>query len=495
MCRMRLERRAWATLVMLALVTLGTEAPATPMQYVIEVPSRTPEHVGVNAEFDVDGDTIGMYIVSSPQLTNGSADLVDDLRVHDESGVAVALTALGGGDWRLERPVRRARVSYSVRLTHNDYSWGPGIDEVAYTTADGVFFAGPALFVLPLGDSEETARLRFDLPDGWIASLPWDVADGWAQVPDRTSLVRNCFMLGEHHEETIALGDFSVTLAIAQKFLPQRDLFIRSFAPILPAARDVFGGMPRKSRYLVVINPGSRTDGGAYLGSYSMLILGEVDEGTSVAWGHGIAHETLHFWNGISLTAASTESEWFKEGGTDYLTMCLRSRLGLDSREVLFRKLENTFRRVTLVRALMQEDRSIAAAGEDKHRLRFLVYGGGTLAFLALDTRIREATNDEMEISDLLRAMYAEFALEGRSYTNADVARLAGRIANEDMTSFFSQYVEGPALPDFAPLLQSLGLRLVNFADEFYVQESTTATAEQRARRASIFGVSSLPSR
>ena len=55
---------------------------------------------------------------------------------------------------------------------------------------------------------------------------------------------------------------------------------------------------------------------------------GDADERNRVIWGYVMAHELLHFWNGLSIVPADHREEWFKEGITDYLTIVTLARNG-----------------------------------------------------------------------------------------------------------------------------------------------------------------------
>ena len=128
------------------------------------------------------------------------------------------------------------------------------------------------------------------------------------------------------------------------------------------------------------------------------------------------------------------------------------------------------------------------AAGADKHEKRFLVYGGGSLVAFALDVRIREATDNEAGLDELMRAMYEEFGATGDRYDFLDVVRLAGEVSGGNQEEFFSRYVDGTDFLDIGPTFDAIGLRLTTMMDEFYISEREEATAAERAMTASIFG-------
>ncbi len=465
-------------------------ALAEPAHYRVRVPSIDAASVLVEARFALESDTIAMLITTSPDLENGTADLVRDLLVLDEAGSELQVEGLGLGDWRIKggEAGRTVQVRYAVRLDHDRYGWGPGIDEVAYRTEEGLFFVGSPLFIVPGLGMAEGARVEFDLPDGWKATHPWDTDDGGAIAPSAMSLLRNCLFLGTHHEETVALGNFEFTLVIGGDLWGQRQLFVDAMSPVLPEARAIFGGMPRESNYVVVFNRGNRNDGGAFEASYSMLINGVVNESSSVIWGHGIAHELIHFWNGHSITPVSYREEWLKEGFTDYLTILVRSRSRLDAPERVYRKLENSMRRYLLSKMLLGIQDSMREEGKDKHRSRMYVYGGGTLIGFALDVRIRQATGNEKGIADFMAALFLEFNVPGKTYDYNDVVRIAGEVSGEDQSEFLNRYVDGVELLDVRPYVAAIGLQLDTMMDEFYLSVRPDATQDELARAEAMFG-------
>ena len=313
-------------------------------------------------------------------------------------------------------------------------------------------------------------------------------ACGEANVADQMGLIRNCLFLGTHLEQTVQLGDFTFTMAIGGPLKEDAALFVETMEPVLPAAVGIFGGMPAESHYLVVLNSSDRSDGGAFTSSYSMLIRGDVNQASSVIWGHGISHELIHFWNGHTLKPTSYREEWFKEGFTDYLTILVRSRSGLEPREQIYRKLENSMRRYLLSKMILGVEESMREAGKEKHRYRMYVYGGGTLVAFALDVRIRQATGNAKGLDDLMATMCEQYAYQGKAYELADIVRVASEVSGEDQSSFFERYVDGMELLDPAPYVEAVGLQLDTFVDEFYVSERVGATAEQRAIGEALFG-------
>ena len=479
-----------SALTVLLMLTASTAFAST--SYTVRVP-EDPKSVHVSGSFEITSNTIGMYITRSPELAGGQADLVRNLIVTSD-GRAVAVEYIEGGDWRLDGVAEGARIEieYDVLTEHDRYNWGPGIDEVAYRQEDGLFFTGFSLLIVSGQNSDPPIDVRFELPQGWHVSAPWeaDATESNLYHPrSRMDLLRNCLFMGTHLEESIEMGDFTFVLAIGGDFKPHKQMFVDAMTPLLPAYVEMYGGLPEATRYLAVINPSNRSDGGAFPGSYSMLISGELNQASSAVWGHGIAHELMHFWNGHTLRPETpSDEEWFKEGFTDYLTIIQLSRAGLDPPEITYRKLENLARRYIVAKRLMGATDSMRAAGARKHQNRFLVYGGGALVAFALDVRIREASGNKAGIDDLMRAMYAEFNSPEKRYTFEDIVRIAGEVSGEDQGDFFARFVDGTEFLDVGPYFDTIGMQMATMVDEFYLSVRESATTQQRAMEGGILG-------
>jgi predicted metalloprotease with PDZ domain len=445
----------------------------------------------VEADIWQGSDMLSMFDVQAvPGLPNGHIDLIDELQVRDADGDTVRLRDLGQGDYAL-RGGRRLQLSYAVRLEHDQYAWPAGTEEVGYWTDEGLMIGGSRLF---FADGEEQLqgpiRVQFTLPEGWRANTPWPASGtpGEFLPSSRRDLLSNVMFLGTAHSETIAAGGIELTLVLGRRYVPAKPLFEDLLRTQLAAYRALFGAAPLANRYLIVINHGDSGDGGAFSGSFSQFIRGDADAINRVNWGYVMAHELLHFWNGLSLRPADHREEWFKEGVTDYLTIATLARSGLIDEPLLMKRLENVPRRYLMARMVQRLDMSVRDSGRDKQPNRLLVYGGGSLAALALDIELRRVSDDKVGLPQLMQALFAEHAGVDRTYQLADIERLAQQISGHDFRPFFANAVDSSAFFDIAPWLPAAGLRMDSFFEEVYIQRDPAAGAVERARFESMFG-------
>ncbi|GHB95111.1 hypothetical protein [Thermomonas carbonis] len=445
----------------------------------------------VEADLWQQSDMLSMYnVMEVPGLPNGQASLVEGLRAADAKGATLALKDRGAGDFGIAGG-QRIRLSYTVRLEHDKYPWPAGMEEVSYRTDEGMMATGAALFFAD-GDAPVQAPIEvdFDLPRGWQARTPWTSAgDGDRfRVDSRRELISNALFLGTAHAETFDAGGVELTLVLGERYRRSLPLFVDLLSTQLASYAELFGGPPLSRRYLIIINEHASGDGGAFASSFSQFVQGDADERNRVIWGYVMAHELLHFWNGLSIVPADHREEWFKEGVTDYLTIVTLARNGWLDENLLFKRLENVPRRYLIARYAQNLQMSVRDAGKDKQPNRQLVYGGGSLAALALDVALRERSGDRVGLPEFMRALHAEFGKPGKTYALADLERIAKALTGSDFSGFFAGTVGSESYFDIRPSYAALGLRMDSFAEEMFINREPDASPAQRARFKAVFG-------
>jgi len=446
----------------------------------------------VEADVWVEGRELALFnCMPIPQLKNGQADLIEKLTVRDMAGSAVALTDKGEGEYEVDGD-RRLRLSYDIRLEHDKYEWPGGNEEVSYHTDEGLMSVGYPLFIVPgvkmLGDTE----VAFELPQGWKANTPWRSAGkpGAFIVESRRELVNNAFFFGTAHAETFKAGGVEMTLVMGKQYWKRRDAFMSMIDKQMNSYQKLYGRGPVADRFLIVINQGGTGDGGAFSASFSQYLKDDGSDVSRPIWGKVMSHELAHFWDGHSLVPKNESEEWFKEGVNDYVTVITMARNKLMDRTMVIQQLENLARGQNVARNVQGLTVTVREAVKDKHRNWLLVYGGGTIAGLAMDVELRKASKGKVSLDTLLNAMYKEFGHKGKQYDQADIVRIGKAISGVDLDPLLNNIVATSKAPDLAPLFKDIGLRLEQFGMlETYLLRDPAATTEQKARFSAIFGV------
>ena len=206
-----------------------------------------------------------------------------------------------------------------------------------------------------------------------------------------------------------------------------------------------------------------------------------------------VAHEFFHSWNverirpqslePFDLDRANMSGElWLAEGFTEYFGPLTLSRTGLAT-------LSSTVARMTgFISSVALNPAHLVRSAEDMSRMAEFTDGarpidptnfsntvisyyqfGGAIA-LALDLSLRGRSDGRVTLDDFMRAMWVAYGKPGgrregyvdRPYTIADAeARLADVSGDRAFAhDFFSRYIEGREVADYAPLLARAGLVL-----------------------------------
>lgn len=477
-------------LLVTPLLSMAADWDGQPNRYRVRVDAQA-SRAEVEADLWQQSDTLSMYnVMQVPGLPNGQASLVEGLRATDAKGNSLPLEDLGEGDYGIAGG-QRIRVAYTVRLEHDNHPWPAGMEEVSYRTDEGLMATGASLFFAD-GDAPVQAPIEvdFDLPRGWQARTPWTNAGEGDRfrVDSRRELLSNALFLGTAHSESFDAGGVELTLVLGKRYRKSAPLFVDLLRTQLASYAELFGGPPLSKRYLVIINEHESGDGGAFASSFSQFIQGDADERNRVIWGYVMAHELLHFWNGLSLVPTDSREEWFKEGVTDYLTIVTLARNGWLDEDLLFKRLENVPRRYLIARFAQGLRMSVRDAGKDKQPNRQLVYGGGSLAALALDVALRERSGEKVGLPEFMRALHAEFGRPGKTYGLQDLERIARSLTGSDFSGFFAETVGSESYFDIRPSYAALGLRMDSFVEEMFISREPGASPAQRARFEAVFG-------
>ncbi len=419
-----------------------------PAAYTVTITEGNWRKAVVNCRIVTDGDlSLWMNNNGAPQVPNGHASFVRNLKAVDSAGKKVPIKDYGQARWKMP-PVDNQPVtlSYEVLLEHDksDLPWGP--DEAPYVTEDGAFWTGRALFIVA---EMNNVTLRFDLPDRWHVSTPWQPAPGEVSafsLKNADELTEAFIFAGTHIEERARVGDMEITLALGTKLEPSKELLKTASQKLLNCCVELFGGTV-PGRTLIVINRQEREhsfDGGVFGRSVSMLLGDEPKKENIEQWAPFIAHEVLHLWNGQVIGHEGHEN-WFSEGFTDYYAMVVCARIGLIDEHQFIQRLQRAAERYFT----KSSQKSIREA-----RGYELQYAGGSLAGASLDIIIRNSTNNTKSLDDLMRQMYQEFGKTGKKYSLEQVIRITNSIARTDNTDFFEKYVDGT---DELPLEEYFG--------------------------------------
>ncbi len=450
----------------------------------------------VKVEFTPKDSTLYMDYGSN-DLKKGWATFIHNLKAANKEGKTIKLQEIPEGKWKIHSPSNiRVVLTYEVHLDHEDYEWDGGIDGVAYTTDMGIFYTGKTVFILN-GEQRDNITVNFQLPTNWKVTTPWpykgDLASSYS-VMDYKDLTSAIIFAGTHKELSLKRKDFEFLFALgSNEIIADEAMFYSLAEGVLDYYIQLFGGIPIPSpdnpfnKMVVVISSHpSITDGEVIGNNISILIQEDADQFSETISKFIFAHEFFHLWNGKSFRPNSENAEWFKEGLTNYYTLKALHQTNFLTEESYLEFLRNFF----YVR--YNNDIGLGTLsmtnGEEKHEHWGLIYGGGMLAGIAQDMIIRNATNNEKSMDDLMRSLYKKYGNSNEEYSLEELQNRMSELSGSDQSNFFTTYVSGTNKIPIDNYLKFAGLDAKIQDEILIISKLENPTQEQQKIMEGLFG-------
>ena len=192
------------------------------------------------------------------------------------------------------------------------------------------------------------------------------------------------------------------------------------------------------------------------------------------------AHEFFHLWNVKRIRPATlepvdytkeqyTRALWFAEGVTSTYAAYTLVRTGLWNKGLFYEDLGEQISELESRPANVWQsaEQSSLDAWLEKYPLynrpqnSVSYYTKGQVLGVILDILIRDRTNNERILDDVLRSMNEEFSKQNKTYRDSSDVRLtAEKVAGGSFDEFFKKYVAGAEILPYQQLLRLAGLEL-----------------------------------
>jgi predicted metalloprotease with PDZ domain len=232
------------------------------------------------------------------------------------------------------------------------------------------------------------------------------------------------------------------------------------------------------SRYIFIFHIGKAANGSGGGMEHANSTAINVPNGASLP--NVSAHEFFHLWNVKRIRPASlepldrtremyTRSLWFAEGVTNTVSSYALVRTGIWSKQEF---LQDLSQQITEIESRPAEQwQSAEQSSLDAWLEKYALYNqpqrsvsyytkGQVLGFL-LDIVLRDRTDNQHSLDDLLRAMNADFAREGKFYRDSlDIRLESEKLAGGSLADFFDSYVASANPLPYEKLFARAGLEL-----------------------------------
>lgn len=485
------------SITFLSATNLSSEEKTDPdtIHYTITIDEAQPKVAKMNVTFIPKNDTLYMHWGAS-QLPKRWATFVQNVNLKDSSGENLKIEELDGAEWFMHHHNnQRVTLSYEVHLNHEEHQWSGGIDGVAFATELGVFYTGRTLLILN-GESWRNIKVHFNLPKKWNVSTPWKTTSAHKHSYRPTTysdLIDAMIFAGTHKEVSLKRSDFELVFALGTTdIIHQEEEFKNLAEGVLDYYIDLMGGIPNPSpdnpfhKAVVVICSAETTDGEAIGNNISILIQKDGDQFSNMISRFIFAHEFFHLWNGKSFIPEGINTEWFKEGFSNYYTIKALHHVGFLNDASYLNFLSNFFyQRYSNdpgVGELSMTD------GNAKHEHWGLIYGGGMLVGIAQDILIRNATNNEKSIDDLLRHLYQQYGGTNNNYNSEELLDTMTKLSNVSQQDFYNSYILGTQKIPIDTYLNMAGLNAVIQDGQLNLSIDENASAQEKSILKGVFG-------
>lgn len=500
---MRLVFRGRVRLLSLLLLLLLPPVASAQQAVAYRLTFPAPEHRWMQVEVmfsDLPAGTLQLRMSrSSPgrYAVHDFAKNVYDVHVTDNAGRPLSVTRPNPYQWNVLDHAGAVRVSYRV--------FGDRIDGT-YLAIDSTHahINMPAALMWARGLEARSAIVHFEPP----ANAPWRVATQLMPGPDQfTFTAPNLQYLMDSPSEFSAysLRTFRVADEPGPLFRiamhhdgsdADLDVFAGDVQKIVTEARRVYGEYPayEGNTYTFIGDylPWANGDAMEHRNSTFLSRASSIRAGRMDLLG-AAAHEFFHCWNVERIRPRSLEpfnfeeanmsgELWLAEGFTSYYEPLLLSRAGLMELAAFTANAAATINTV-----MLRPGRQIRTAEEMSQMAPFVdaaaaidrtnfdntfisYYTWGEAIGLGLDLTLRERSDGKTTLDHYMRAMWQRYGKPGgrlpgyvdNPYTIADARTVLAEVSGDAAfaADFFSRYIQGHEVVDYARLLRRAGLAL-----------------------------------
>lgn len=240
---------------------------------------------------------------------------------------------------------------------------------------------------------------------------------------------------------------------------------------------QLMGGAPFE-RYLFILHIGRAAQGAGGGMEHANSTAINVSSGQTLS---GVAaHEFFHLWNVKRIRPASlepidytreqyTRALWFAEGVTSTYGRYTELRSGLWTRQDFYSDLAGQINELESRPAnrWQSAEQSSLDAWLEKYNyyngpdFSVSYYTKGQVLGLLLDILIRDRTNNEKSLDDVMRKLNNDFAKKNRFYRDSlDIRLTAEAVAGGSFADFFQNYVAHAEPIPYAEILNKAGMQL-----------------------------------
>lgn len=454
----------------------SVSAPIREVTYDVTFRTAQGERRTIDVTMTLTAAGSGPVLLSLPAWTPGAYEISNFARWVTRfeatgNGTPLVWDKTDVDTWRIlpagATPIR-VRFQYVADTLDNAMAWAK---------ADFVFFNGTNVFLYPRGQPLEfPCTVTIHTEPGWRVATGLSGASGSHSftAASYNDLVDMPFFIGRFDFDSGRVANRWVRFATYPAGTisgPARQKAWEQIRKVIPPEISVFGEAPWDSYTVMQVVDSSFAGASGLEHQNSHLdvlapsyVGGEFQPSL-------YAHEIFHAWNVKRLRPAEmwpyqyahpqpTAQLWISEGVTDYYADLAEVRGGVTDASGFYAATSEKIMEVMNAPPTALEDASLSAWVHPVDGSEYLYYPKGSLAGLALDIQIRDASDNTHSLDDVMRALYQSAYKHGRGFTSSDWwAAVSAAAGGKSFASFYARFIDGREPFPWDSILPLAGLR------------------------------------
>jgi predicted metalloprotease with PDZ domain len=448
------------------------------IDYTLSVDTGDLSVVTVQLKLENVGDTFRLAMYAHPLADDKYWRHVEDLTVNSDRETTT-LFREDSAVWKITTHDHRATVFYKVRLSQLTTSGNSRSSARPFLSGSGGLVGDYHIFMYVVGQTLAPSFVHLRIPGGWqIATGLEPTADPFTFYASSAGILMDApILIGHFREWQFQVGGVPHTVAywsLANASPFDTITFVSDIQKIVTQACNLFGRLPYRE-YFFLLQDGSY---GALEHNNSVTVgIPSKELAENVAAYNGeIAHEYFHAWNMLRIYPVEyshidykppplSKSLWWSEGLTMFYADLLLRRAGIAADtstrvehlvDLIERYFNNPGNHTFSAEKVSMSD--VAPPGYLGDYFASTHLQGEIIGNL-LDMVIRNATDGQRSVDDLMRSMFENFGGE-KGFTGKEVELLTDKICNCKVHSFFENYIRGNKVINFNEYLSLLGLKM-----------------------------------
>ena len=432
------------------------------------------------------------WILGSYMIRDFARHIIS-VRAKTAKGLLLDVKKLTKNQWQVAAHEGEIQLEYEV------YAWDLSVRGAHLDQTHG-YFNGACLLLAVQGQEEKNHQLQIIAPQ----NVDWRVATtltpvtineqgfGLYQADNYLELIDHPVEMANFTEIDFSSGDTPHKMVITGKHRADNQRLAEDLQKICQTAINFWGdAQPPFSRYLFQVMAVGNGYGGLEHRSSTSLLCSREDLPLANEPKHKLndkyktflglcSHEYFHSWLVKRIQPQVllkpnlhqenyTELLWVFEGFTSYYDDLLLLRSGVISSQEYLDLLAQTITRH--LKTLGRFKQSVTDSSfdawtkyykQDENTPNSVVsyYVKGALVALCIDLKLRQLSDNQYSLDDVMRQLWQEYGKTGRGVQNQTVQQLCQALVHEDLSAFWQQCLYSTQELPFAELLQQQGVKV-----------------------------------